>query len=136
MGLTRTDERFAGGWRMVLRAACLLFLACLLFAGAGESAWAKVKSKADEGPVCDKSAPSDDDDDDADGITFKAGAACMGLSGEFDAIGQAANVNEPRLAGSNNSSSALTLNPDLRVEAALPKQWATSRRRSKPSGVM
>ena len=110
---------------MPLPAAAPFLLACLFFAGVGESAWAKVKSKADDGPVCDKSAKSDDDDDEEEeeGVTFTAGAACVGLSGEFDAIGQAANVNEPRLARSSNSSSALTLKPDVRVEAVLPTQW-------------
>jgi porin-like protein len=107
----------------VLRAARLSVLACLLVAAIGDSARAKTKSKKDDGPVCDKAGKSDDDDDDTEGIKFKAGAACVGLSGEFDAIGQASNVHEPRLAGSNNSSSALTLKPDLRVEAALPEQW-------------
>lgn len=117
-----TAERQPASGRVTVRALLALILAALIASAAPASAWAKAKSKNDDGPVCDKAAKSDDDDDDSDseGVTFRAGAACVGITGEFDSIGQAATVTEPRLSRSKPSKSSVTLKPDVRIESALP----------------
>jgi hypothetical protein len=120
-----TAEGQPASGRIAVRALLVLILVVLIALAASASAWAKVKSKGDDGPVCDKAAKSDDDDDDEDdseGVTFRVGAACVGITGEFDTIGQAATVAEPRLSRSKPSTSSVTLKPDVRFETALPTQ--------------
>lgn len=108
----------------IVRATLVLLLASLIATAASVPAWSKAKSKGDDGPVCDKSAKSDDDDDDdSEGVTFKIPGACVGVTGEFDAIGQASNVSAPRLGSSGTPSTDLTLKPDIRIEMALPTQY-------------
>src|SRR4051794_14338734 len=118
MDSVATEDRCAGRWQVAIRASVLCLVASLLIAGSCASAWAKGKSKGDDGPNCDTSAKSDDDDDDdtSGGVTFKAGSACVGISGSIDAIGQAATVSEPRLGSVSNSNSSVTLKPDVRIE--------------------
>lgn len=85
-------------------------------------AFGKPKSGSDDGPVCDKAAASDDDDngDKDSGLTYALGLLCVGISGDVQATGQAADVSEPRFGSAANSQRSLTLKPDLRIESALP----------------
>lgn len=108
----------AAGGRHVKRTIGAAIAVLIALAPSAEAIGKTAKGQED-GPVCDKA----DGDEDSTGIKMALPGICVVVSGEVDAIGQAASVQEPRIAGGATATNALTIKPDLSIEGAIPTQF-------------